>query len=171
MGHRGVGRGQPVVQSVHDVVHLLLAARRVVRHKLQHLALCPLREVLRRRKAGSPSHYRHACADVTRTVLTCGLLSTQYQCRHLCWCMASPKSLSMALQQSVLMRGVAAPICLASAHLDAVQQRVQQRLGQQLIHSAGLQEKHASRQRHPCQCQHKPRRHMSRRAGGSSIRG
>jgi hypothetical protein len=67
--HRGVGRRQPVVQRVHDVVHLLLGAGLEVAHKLQHLALRPLRKVLRGRKHGtlasvaySPSAWRQLCA-------------------------------------------------------------------------------------------------------------
>lgn len=40
--HSRVGVQQPVVQHVHDVIHLLLAAGPVRADHLQHLALRPL---------------------------------------------------------------------------------------------------------------------------------
>ena len=56
---------QAVVQDVHYVEHLLLAGRAVAGHRLQHLALRPLREVLRgarcfRETSKSPSCLRGA---------------------------------------------------------------------------------------------------------------
>ena len=81
-GHddRRVGVREPVVQQVHDVVHLLLIARAVDRDRLQHLTLRPLRELLRRRLTSEPQTWlaswmgvqwvrlrgragRHACAS------------------------------------------------------------------------------------------------------------
>ena len=62
---------QAVVQDVHDVEHLLLAGRAVARHRLQHLALRPLREVLQgalcfRETSKSPSCLRgaHGAGDL-----------------------------------------------------------------------------------------------------------
>ena len=47
--HSGVAVAEPVIQHIHDIVHLLLPGGAVMADKLQHLALCPLREVLHSR--------------------------------------------------------------------------------------------------------------------------
>lgn len=37
-----VGVAEPVIQDIHEVIHLLLSGWPIVRGKLQHLTLCPL---------------------------------------------------------------------------------------------------------------------------------
>lgn len=44
--HRTIRGAQPVVQGIHDVIHLLLALWDISAHEVQNLALCPLRELL-----------------------------------------------------------------------------------------------------------------------------